>query len=478
MKLTDIEQRIHKTGIAELNPLQRAVRACTAQQIVMLAPTGTGKTLAFAIALLRTVTPDPFLQAVVIAPSRELVIQIRDVLQSLCTGYCRVMAVYGGSRFESEANSLRGSVPQILVGTPGRLLDHIRRGTLSVETARAFVIDEFDKILSLGFEDEVRRILARLGAARVRILTSATAPDKWPAYLDMSQAETVDFTATAGEAVRITVVEVPSAVRDKLDTLASLLRSPQTGSAIVFVNHRESVERVVESLSRRGIPATLYHGGLDQRQREIAVAKVRAGVARVLVATDLAARGLDLEAGIDSVIHYHIPVDEAAWTHRNGRTARAGATGNVYVITGPDEPIPDYIAFARTYYPQSDPDAPGPQAGQQPGLQPGPQPGTQPGTSPDCYRSSSTDNGASPATGASPLSMLYIQAGKQDKISKGDIAGFLMKVCGLAPSEVGLITVARDYSLAAVATPAVSRVLAAARAGARLKGHRARLSLA
>ncbi len=285
MKLTDIEQRIHKTGIAELNPLQRAVRACTAQQIVMLAPTGTGKTLAFAIALLRTVTPDPFLQAIVIAPSRELVIQIRDVLQSLCTGYCRVMAVYGGSRFESEANSLRGSVPQILVGTPGRLLDHIRRGTLSVETARAFVIDEFDKILSLGFEDEVRRILARLGAVRVRILTSATAPDKWPAYLDMSQAETVDFTATAGEAVRITVVEVPSAVRDKLDTLASLLRSPQTGSAIVFVNHRESAERVVESLSRRGIPATLYHGGLDQRQREIAVSTSRPASTRSYTTT-------------------------------------------------------------------------------------------------------------------------------------------------------------------------------------------------
>ena len=389
MKLTDIEQRIKNTGIAELNDLQRAARACTAQQIIMLAPTGTGKTLAFAIPLLKAVTPDAFLQAVIIAPSRELVMQIRDVLQGLCSGYCRVMAVYGGSRFESEANSLRGSVPQILVGTPGRLLDHIRRGTVSVETARAFVLDEFDKILSLGFEDEVRRILKRLTATRVRLLTSATAPDRWPEFLDMSEAETIDFTATADDTVRITVVEVPSAVRDKLDTLASLLRSPQTGSAIVFVNHRESAERVVGSLSRRGIPATLYHGGLDQRQREIAVAKVRAGVARVLVATDLAARGLDLEAGIDSVIHYHIPVDEAAWTHRNGRTARAGATGSVYVITGPDEPVPDYIAFARTYYPQSDPDAPGPQAGQHPG----PQPGTQPGTSPDCYRSSSTDNG-------------------------------------------------------------------------------------
>ena len=451
MKLTDIEQRIKNTGIAELNDLQRAARACTAQQIIMLAPTGTGKTLAFAIPLLKAVTPDAFLQAVIIAPSRELVMQIRDVLQGLCSGYCRVMAVYGGSRFESEANSLRGSVPQILVGTPGRLLDHIRRGTVSVETARAFVLDEFDKILSLGFEDEVRRILKRLTATRVRILTSATAPDRWPEFLDMSEAETIDFTATAEDTVRITVVEVPSAVRDKLDTLASLLRSPQTGSAIVFVNHRESAERVVGSLSRRGIPATLYHGGLDQRQREIAVAKVRAGVARVLVATDLAARGLDLEAGIDSVIHYHIPVDEAAWTHRNGRTARAGATGSVYVITGPDEPVPDYIAFARTYYPQADPDeAPAKEA----------------------------ENAAPSSTGKpADMTMLYFQAGKQDNISKGDIAGFLMKVCGLAPAEVGLITVARDYSLAAVATSAAPRVLAAARTGARLKGHKPRISL-
>lgn len=469
MKQTDIEQRIRKTGIAELNPLQKAVRACASQQIVMLAPTGTGKTIAFAIPLLRTITADPFLQAVVIAPSRELVIQIRDVLQGICSGFCRVMAVYGGSRFESEANSLRGSVPQILVGTPGRLLDHIRRGTLAIDTTRTFVIDEFDKILSLGFEDEVRRILARLGAARTRILTSATALDKWPEFINMSQAETIDFTDQAARAVRITVVDVPSAVRDKLDTLASLLRSPDTGSAIVFVNHRESSERVVESLSRRSIPATLYHGGLDQRMREIAVAKVRAGVARVLVATDLAARGLDLEAGIDSVIHYHIPVDEAAWTHRNGRTARAGASGSVYVITGPDESIPEYISFDRTYYPQADPDAPT--------ADNSAASGNNGATTAGNGATTAANSGATTAANSADLSMLYFQAGKQDKISKGDIAGFLMKVCGLTPDSVGLITVARDYSLAAVAAAAVPAVLAAAKAGARLKHHRARISL-
>ena len=437
MTIREIETRIRKTGIAGLNDLQRAVRASKAEQLILLAPTGTGKTLAFAIPLLRAVTADAgYVQAVVIAPSRELVLQIRDVLHGLAGADCKILAVYGGNRFEAEAASVRGEVPAIVVGTPGRLADHLKRGTLHIDTALAFVIDEYDKFLSLGFEDEVRRIIRRLDGARVRVLTSATRPDTMPAYIDMSRAETIDFT-NEDSGMRLTVVEVPSAVRDKLDTLASLLRDPRTGTSIVFVNHRESADRVVESLSRRGIPATLYHGGLEQREREIAVAKIRAGVAQVLVATDLASRGLDLEAGIDSVIHYHLPVDVSAWTHRNGRTARAGASGSVYVISGPDEALPDYMAVDRPYYPHADPEDVG-------------------------------------VTAARKV-MLYFKAGKQDKISKGDIAGFLMKVCGLAPDEVGLITVSRDYSLAAVAAAKAGAVLRTA-AAEKIKGHRVRVS--
>lgn len=438
MNIHEIEARIRRAGIDALNDLQRAVRASEADQLILLAPTGTGKTLAFAIPLLKAVNPaERFVQAVVVAPSRELVLQIRDVLHKLVGADCKVLAVYGGNKFESEANSIAGGVPAIVVGTPGRLVDHLKRGTLAIDTARAFVLDEYDKILSLGFEEEVRRIIRRLSGARVCVLTSATRPEAMPEFMDMSRAEVIDFTDREKQEVRLTVVEVPSAVRDKLDTLASLLRDPRTGTGIVFVNHRESADRVVESLARRGIPATLYHGGLEQREREIAVAKVRAGVAQVLVATDLAARGLDLEAGIDAVIHYHLPVDKAAWTHRNGRTARAGASGSVYVITGPDEAVPDFIAVDRPYYPQADPD-------EAPALR-------------------------------SPLTMLYFKAGKEDKISKGDIAGFLMKVCGLAKDQVGLITVGRDYSLAAVASPAAGAVLAAARTE-KLKGHRVKVS--
>lgn len=441
MKTADIKKRIHAGGIEHLNALQEAAASCSAQQMVILAPTGTGKTLAFALAALRAVPEAEAgkgVLAVIVAPSRELVQQIYNVIRPLAAPPFKVMALYGGSSFSAERSSIEGGVPDIVVATPGRLLDHLNRGTLNVANIRVFVIDEYDKVVELGFRDELRRIARRLTKARTRILTSATQPQGMPEFIDTAGAETLDFSQVDNPVGRIAVVDVPSAARDKLDTLASLLRVPETGTAMVFVNHRESAERVVNSLASRGIPAILYHGGLDQRDREISVAKLRAGTGRVLIATDLAARGLDIDSGIDSVIHYHIPVDETAWTHRNGRTARAGADGAVYVITGPDEDVPDYIVFDRKLYPSPDPDA---------------------------------------VAGTDPTrkEMLYINAGKDLKVSRGDIAGFMMKVCGLNPDEVGLITVGRDYSLVAVAASAVPTVLAKARTE-RLKGKRVRIT--
>ena len=472
MKLSEIERRIHAGGIKTLNPLQRAAAASSAQQLVILAPTGTGKTLAFAIAALRMLPATPAqgsadgVLAVSIAPSRELVLQICQVIKPLAAPPFKVMALYGGSSFSAEHNSIRGGVPNIVVATPGRLLDHINRQTLNIENSRVFVIDEYDKVLDLGFSDELRRIVHRLKNTRGRILTSATRPAELPGFISADRAETLDFTAgpDAGTPA-IAIVRVPSAVRDKLDTLASLLRDPRTGISMVFVNHRESAERVVESLKSRNIPATLYHGGMEQRDREIAVAKLRAGVARVLVATDLAARGLDIDAGIDSVIHYHLPVDETAWTHRNGRTARAGATGSVYVITGPDEDIPDYIAFQRDYYPQEDPDGATVPASE--------------GNAAEATGGKATEavDGKAADNTRSGLAMLYLNAGKQDKISKGDVAGFMMKVCGLDSSAVGLITVGRDYSLVAVPAASVPAILDASRNG-KLKGHRVKVTVA
>lgn len=438
MKIDEITKRIATTGITRLNALQQAAASCQAEQMVMLAPTGTGKTLAFAIAMLKRL-PEKLagagVLAVVVAPSRELVMQIAGVLRPLASPPFKVMALYGGDSFAAESSGIAGGVPAIVVATPGRLLDHLQRGTLNVSMARVLVIDEYDKVVELGFRDELRRIARRVECACVRILTSATRPDELPAFVSADSAEVLDFSHVDRPDSRLTVINVPSPSRDKLDTLAALLRVPMTGPVIVFVNHRESAERVVAMLNARGVAATMYHGGQEQHDREIAVAKLRAGVARVLVATDLAARGLDIDCGVGAVIHYHLPVDEKAWTHRNGRTARAGASGVIYVITSPDDNVPAYINAGHDYWPPVD--------------------------------------GVAEMT--PQLGMLYINAGKALKVSRGDIAGFMIKVCGLSPDDVGLITVGRTYSLVAVAAGCVPTVIAAAKVS-KLKGHRVKVS--
>lgn len=432
MTLQEIRERAASAlGISTFNPMQEAVSASGARSLLLIAPTGSGKTLAFATALLQRLgKPAQRVMAVVIAPSRELVMQIHSVIRPLAQGY-KTVALYGGNAFSAESASIAGGVPQIVVATPGRLLDHINRRTIDVESAEALVVDEYDKTLELGFHDEVRRIVARLKRIRFTALTSATELAEMPRFMPVAGVETID--AGNIDAPRLMVMEVPSPARDKLDTLAALLRHAQ-GQTMVFVNHRESAERVVDSLAKRHIPAVLYHGGLEQREREIAVATFRAGAARVMVATDLAARGLDI-AGVDNVVHYHMPTSEQAWTHRNGRTARAGAAGDVYVITGPDEPVPDFVVVHHPFYPDM--------------------------------------------TAATPVAaewrMLYINAGKRQKISRGDIAGFVMKQCGVPAAQVGAITVGLDYALVAVAPHSVATVTEAARS-ARLKNKRVRIT--
>lgn len=441
MKQTEIVARIKASGIEQLNPIQEAVLASHAKDLVLLAPTGSGKTLAFCLALLRAL-PDirhnesapAAVMAVVLAPSRELAMQIHSVLRPIATPDYRLRLLYGGSDFAAESASMAASVPNIIVATPGRLLDHLKRGTVDISTASALVVDEYDKTLELGFQDEVRRIAARLKRLTNTILTSATEIDALPSFIHADKAESINFVENAALAARLMAINVPSAQRDKIDSLAALLRSLNGQQAMVFVNHRESAERVVKLLAERNIECELYHGGLEQRQREIALAKFRAKAADILVSTDLAARGLDI-TGVDNVIHYHMPINEQVWKHRNGRTARAGATGTVYVITGPDENTPEYVSTDHDFYPDSD-----------------------------------------KAQKLAPrMTMLYITGGKREKLSRGDIAGFVMKQCGIKPDHVGLITVGLDYSLVAVVASEAHIVIETAHK-ARLKNKRVRIT--
>lgn len=409
-----------KLGIADLNPMQLKMMqtATESRDIILLSPTGSGKTLAFILPLLKMLKPSTGrVQSVVIAPSRELVLQIAGIIRNVAEGY-KTSVLYGGHKVEDEVNSLQAGT-DIIVATPGRLLDHINRRNIDVLPTRILVLDEFDKSLELGFEKEMKKIVERLKNVSRILLTSATKADVLPDFLRLNNPLTLDFLENNSDLKeRLRVHRVDSDSNDKLESLTLLLEnlSAEKGEiprSIIFVNHRESAERTARYLKNKGIPVALYHGALDQRDRETAVAQFNNGSRPVLVATDLAARGLDIE-GVENIIHYHQPLTPETYTHRNGRTARVDRTGDIFVLIGPKEDIKDYIDFDTTYYLDS-----------------------EKRFKPEAL-----------------METLYFSAGKKEKLSKGDILGFLVKEGGLAITEIGKIEVYDHYALAAVSSNA------------------------
>lgn len=433
-----IEAVRERLGIEALNELQREVlkawKSSDGSDLVIYSPTGTGKTLAFALCLLHALQPPMGkLQAVIIAPSRELVMQTAEMMRSLAQGY-KVTPCYGGHDSGDEKASL-AVTPDIIVATPGRLLDHQHRGNINLNGARLLVLDEFDKSLELGFEEEMRQLLRQMPKLRRRILASATVLEVVPEYVHLHNPQIINTLCGDNRpAERIAVWQVVSDKKDKLDTLVALLRSLDGGKTIVFANFRESAERIHQHLRQQGIYAGLYHGAMEQHERECAVAMLNNGSIKVLVATDLAARGLDIDK-VEHIIHYHLPVNEQAYIHRNGRTARVDATGNAYLITADGTPLPDYVA--------------------------------------DCKRFALKNSGQ---VLEPMMATLYFQAGKKEKLSRGDILGFIANNGGIEAREVGQIDVRDHYSLAAVPREAAKAVLKRLQPQ-KIKGRKVRISL-
>lgn len=411
------------------NPMQEATFRAFAQtkaDIVVLSPTGSGKTLAYLLPLAQSINTDSdLLQAVVIVPGRELAEQSVQVLRSLAIPV-RAMALHGGRPTMDEHRALRKLSPHIVFATPGRLADHLDKGNLSTGHVATIVIDEFDKCLEMGFDREMTSVIGQLPGSARRVLLSATDTDLIPNYLgDMDHAQVVNFLADEQQlADRIRLFRVNSPERDKLHTLSQLLLSLGQQSTVVFLNYRDSVERTAAWLREQGFSVSLYHGGLDQKERERALYKFANGSAVVLVATDLASRGLDVPE-VENVVHYHLPETEANYKHRTGRTARWDRSGRTFFILGPDEKLPDYIDGTVADY------------------QPKPPAGAKP---------------AAPRMGT-----LYIGKGKKDKISKSDIVGFLCKKCGLTAQDVGRISLADHYAYAAVALPKMKQTIGQAK---------------
>ncbi len=399
-----------RLGIQQLNPMQQKMLKSDSRRVILIAPTGSGKTVAFACKMLKYLSaPSQRVKSIIIAPSRELVIQIGEIVRQIAIGY-KTVTLYGGHSMLDERNSLT-PLPDIIVTTPGRLLDHLQRGNLIIESLETLVLDEYDKSLELGFEQEMKRIVNRIGRSRNIILTSATSMDEMPKYFNVENVELIKFGQHNDPRQRMQVVHVVSFTADKLDTLCNLLRTLPFGErTIIFVNHRESAERVYKRLKSDKITAGLYHGALDQEQRATAIDLLTNGSTPIMIATDLASRGLDI-AGVNNVIHYHIPISEQAWTHRNGRTARIEESGNIYVITSENDSVPDYMVFDRDFIPTE----------------------------------------SSPRAMYPNVTTLYFAAGKKEKISRGDIVGFLTANTSLTSNEIGKIAL-RDHN-ALVAIP-------------------------
>lgn len=445
MKEKEIKERLlDKFGITELNNIQTAMLQASAEKrdIVLLSPTGTGKTIAFVMPVLKKLKEaDGRIQCLVVVPTRELVIQIGEVFRALAANY-KVTLLYGGHKVEDEVNSLKVT-PDIVVSTPGRLVDHINRRNVNLLTVRILVLDEYDKCIELGFEDDLKKIMAKLKNVSRIILTSATRPKELPEFLKLKDPVELDFTQSNSDvADRTTVYRVESVDEghDKLRSLGLLLTElamgkPSIPRTIIFVNHRESAERVYGYLKKEGIDAVLYHGALNQRDREMAVARFNNGSSPILVATDLAARGLDIK-GVENVVHYHQALTPEVYTHRNGRTSRVDEEGNVYILVSPGEKLKDFGKIDREF--------------------------------------KLTDGEV--ARLRSGLLTFYVNAGKKEKVSKGDILGFLTKEVGIPGSDIGKIDVYDHYSIFCVASKEKERILEAQRSK-KLKGERRKISL-
>ena len=403
---------LSRLKIDSLNEMQSSAIETISKHgnIILLSATGSGKTLAFLLAVLELMDDaNKKTQALIVVPSRELALQIEQVFKKMGTDF-KVTCCYGGHLRETEENNLV-QPPALLIGTPGRLADHIRRGNITTASIETLVLDEFDKSLELGFKEEISFIIGSLTSLKKRILTSATEAVEIPDFIGLTDPVRLNFLSAIDETpTGLAIRTLLSDGKDKLNTLFKLICFLGNKSTIVFCNHRESVERVSIFLKEKGITNVFYHGAMEQQERDSALCKFRNGTSNMLVTTDLASRGLDIP-NIRYIIHYHFPHTEEIFIHRNGRTARMDASGTAILILSHEEKLPDYI----------------PADAEKMGL-----PDTT--TLPEKPK----------------WSTLFIAAGKKDKVNKIDIVGFLSNKGKLKKEDIGLIEVKDFFSFVAV----------------------------
>jgi superfamily II DNA/RNA helicase len=412
-----IKKALENLNITALNEMQDAsLNAPAESDMILLSPTGSGKTLGFLLPLLDRLEMKNEVQVLIVVPSRELGLQIEQVFRSMGTGF-KVNCCYGGHDTKIEVNNL-SQPPAVLIGTPGRILYHIRKESFKTDSIHTLILDEFDKALEFGFQPDMASIIDRLPGLKKRILTSATRMDEIPRFTGVTDPVELDYLTKNSISPDLQLKMVISPAEDKLDTLFSLICKIGNKPTLIFCNHRDAVERISDLLYDREIIHDIFHGGMEQDDREKALLKFRNGSHSLLVTTDLASRGLDIPE-IEYIIHYQLPHNEEAFLHRNGRTARMHAKGTSYLILSPEESP----AFLK----------------QTPEVEELPEKLVLP--QPTLWDS------------------LYIGAGKKDKINKIDIVGLLLKKGGLQKEDLGLIEVLDHSSYAAVKRDKIEAVV-------------------
>ena len=425
-------------GIESLNEMQEMAQDAILNDnnILLLSPTGSGKTLAFLLPIFQMLQDDyKEVQCLILVPSRELGLQIEQVWKKMGTTY-KVNVCYGGHSIETEINNL-SNPPALLIGTPGRIADHIDRGTFSTDNIQTLILDEFDKSLQLGFHEQMSFIIARLNKLNKRVLVSATSDIEIPKYTRVNNPTVLDFIPLEEENSNLSLKMVVSKEKDKINSLFNLLCSLQSEAAIIFCNHRDAAERISDTLNEKGIYSTYYHGGMDQEERERALIQFRNGSVSYLITTDLAARGLDIPE-MKHVIHYHLPLKEDEFTHRNGRTARMLASGTAYIIAHESEKKMEYLDYKMPVL--------------------------------------NVDNSII-LPKAPEFQTIYVSGGKKNKLNKIDIVGFFSQKGKLEKGDLGLIEVKDFISFAAVKSKKVKEFLSNIR-DEKMKGKKFKIEVA
>jgi superfamily II DNA/RNA helicase len=432
--IKDQQDILAKLNIHQLNPMQEEAISVIeiTTNTVLLSPTGSGKTLAFLLPIINLLKADcSDVQALILVPSRELAIQIEQVARDMGSGF-KVNAVYGGRPMSKDKIEIK-HVPAILIGTPGRIADHFSSERFSLTSIKTLVLDEFDKSLEVGFEKEMKYIIQQLPGLNKRILTSATQGVTIPAFVRLDKPTIINY-LNEGTKPKLTIKTVVSPTSNKLQTLLNLLLHLGNQQGIVFCNLRDSIDVVSRFLEKNNISHSCFSGGMEQKDRERSLITFRNGTSQILLATDLASRGIDIPE-LNYIIHYELPNALEEFTHRNGRTARVNSKGTAYIIKWDKEYLPDFIGKSKI----------------------------------EALSKNATLKPQHWET-------LFISGGRKDKISKGDIAGLFFKEGGLNKDQLGTIELKQDCAFVAVPL-SIARELADKLNNSRLKKKKVRVSI-